>query len=1709
MSSSSSSSGSENDDNEFYEHILEIDLDTLESARSIFAARRATTSNFHQETQPVQEQFDLAASVLQQSGEEERLPTVRFITKSPGSGTSSCKERWFHLTTESISFDNFKRHAINVAFDLHPDSVPVVMYLLNNIKDNYEQTSAYGRYIEPGTVIRCDGRERKQRDKPDISVTFVSFPYFDLGSGDIPAAPKDDTLHMARALFQQFYPKENTKDRDDDQQFRRIKLIRDGHYLRVPQLWLLILNSMTIITCGPSTLADVTAGRLEIVSEDNLVGTSQCFVHVTDFFKRVTLLTPDMCGSYLALEETIQEKCLSESGEHIGQCTLHLGESETALDPSLWPALLQDTKNVFLYIRISRKNKAAPTQDEDSLHIEGPELLKMIEYTDLGSDNESANGKELTLYRKWPYYEPVSSPRRPSRAASRSRQRLENEGFVVNTEQSLENDEPAVFPGGRPKIFRRPTLADADVAQQQASQSPSLDSGSDEGEPQIDHPVPEPRDGALADGTSKGKQVRFQYIESDAGFQSEPSSLDQGIRTERVVPVDEDINSDTVAGAEASSIESSSDASATLAHSASSYMDNQSLVRRSDPLKTIRQTAYIPFRARVDDYESSEDPDEIATDDDRSSLPSDDAYHMPGQAPGLERSGSETAGHSVVSTISEDDSQSVSSTGDYDIRFWTGQKLREPSVMYRESVPDTAELKDQGLKQGIEAEKAAPSRRGVEQAGVRFEEQQKREIQLEKDLEVFMRTRLSQFGFQENQIQAMLHPERQEQAREQETELEKLMRSRLTQFGFQENQIQVMLHPERQVQQGLTPHNPLRIAPEPTYAKIHRNYLDVETLHYYDIPYEYDADPEYIIVLREMSQKETDILFKHTRRLRSNHGQRVFIEADGRNRSGKKEYAFVRRKPYSRSQSRRSSTRPEYSVRSLSPDRRADRSYSSRSKSSNGRLSPVKTILSTTTSNAQARSIYNPESTKRERSPDFVRTRFNMDLRVPPFLAWPTTLHTLENQESSKCEDKRQLDVEKDENIKLTLLVIKARIYKTNTNDKDNARPSTLVVYKSGSSTVEITKSSCPKTLFRNLDLHPLAILKETSSQQLHTLSRELSFLQAVNNRADAKAEPDLNSTSDMRDRTTIPVDMLSSTRRVIAWQTAKLYIEHDSLLESFKELISQFVPEFFDHPLIQRCWGSVENIGKILRESCEENDKYYNVGSNQRSSDIFVVRAVPSEQYADLHGLPELSLPIGQCSFCRREKRYPDIDDAIEHVQQYHVDSSTQIERNRLTHWLLPVSSQGTERKNERLLEFVATLRRCTERLLAKAIDIRSSVADKDSEKDAGFLLPTALVKAAEKTFQFIYYSAYSMQRWQDMGLVPLAPDDAPVLFFDRTDVTGAEYVAKIADIALSNARDELMLMAHTGMSRDPVLHIRTTPETNVLFLMAFLMNRQLLPGLEVDDLYHEHLVSLRYEASRKPTKRLLREVYLWKEEMEVYESVLKQQIEAIRALREVFDSDSFRITNQVRIEAFRTLEYPLIDKFLVHATTAWKSTMKKTYKKADRLADSLRYSIAIAEEGNSKAILIFTLVTIVFLPLSFVSSVFGMNTIDVRDMNSTQTLFWAVALPVTAAVGGLSLLAAYGGPMLQRQFQSLKKIRFEVQLITFKRSRSDDEEQPRHDQSEKTVPRRQIERPGKMNMLMFTKREIALKKGRKSEAGDASTSPVEKVTLGDMFFR
>lgn len=150
-----------------------------------------------------------------------------------------------------------------------------------------------------------------------------------------------------------------------------------------------------------------------------------------------------------------------------------------------------------------------------------------------------------------------------------------------------------------------------------------------------------------------------------------------------------------------------------------------------------------------------------------------------------------------------------------------------------------------------------------------------------------------------------------DEQKEKEKELEEEMHKKLAVFGFQENQIQAVLNPKKanDLPAGYSPGNPrphrhqaIGWTPTPTYIKVSRDHLDIETLKYYNLRYEVDsADPRYVIILEEISEDETQMLFEHTRKLRRGSST-LLIEDRGRGRDH--QYAFVRKRNPSKSPAR-------------------------------------------------------------------------------------------------------------------------------------------------------------------------------------------------------------------------------------------------------------------------------------------------------------------------------------------------------------------------------------------------------------------------------------------------------------------------------------------------------------------------------------------------------------------------------------------------------------------------------------------------------------------------------------------------------------------------------------------------------------------------------------------------------------------------------------
>lgn len=74
----------------------------------------------------------------------------------------------------------------------------------------------------------------------------------------------------------------------------------------------------------------------------------------------------------------------------------------------------------------------------------------------------------------------------------------------------------------------------------------------------------------------------------------------------------------------------------------------------------------------------------------------------------------------------------------------------------------------------------------------------------------------------------------------------------------------------------------------------------------------------------------------------------------------------------------------------------------------------------------------------------------------------------------------------------------------------------------------------------------------------------------------------------------------------------------------------------------------------------------------------------------------------------------------------------------------------------------------------------------------------------------------------------------------------------------------------------------------------------------------------------------------------------------------------------------------------------------------------------LALIADSNNQAILVFTVVTVIFLPLSFFTSYFGVNLKGVADTEKDERYFWKVCGSTTASIVLLTLLFGFKNRLL-----------------------------------------------------------------------------------------
>jgi len=211
--------------------------------------------------------------------------------------------------------------------------------------------------------------------------------------------------------------------------------------------------------------------------------------------------------------------------------------------------------------------------------------------------------------------------------------------------------------------------------------------------------------------------------------------------------------------------------------------------------------------------------------------------------------------------------------------------------------------------------------------------------------------------------------------------------------------------------------------------------------------------------------------------------------------------------------------------------------------------------------------------------------------------------------------------------------------------------------------------------------------------------------------------------------------------------------------------------------------------------------------------------------------------------------------------------------------------------------------------------------------------------------------------------------------------------------------------------------------------------------------DRYASYLGHLQYRLHRSASAKLVMDLLQIQEELNIVIQLIHQQIDLLVNLQTALDQENTQTAqtrprsqvssiaahpkrnSQVSANGAQASFHQLPSSQLSDPLSQLLDTLQREFAdicdlrdNSDRLITRTIQLVNIRLEDHGKAVLVFTIVTIIFLPLSFVASYLGMNTNDIRNLRQDQSLFWIIAGSLTAGTFGLAMgLAFYGGSMVE----------------------------------------------------------------------------------------
>ena len=362
--------------------------------------------------------------------------------------------------------------------------------------------------------------------------------------------------------------------------------------------------------------------------------------------------------------------------------------------------------------------------------------------------------------------------------------------------------------------------------------------------------------------------------------------------------------------------------------------------------------------------------------------------------------------------------------------------------------------------------------------------------------------------------------------------------------------------------------------------------------------------------------------------------------------------------------------------------------------------------------------------------------------------------------------------------------------------------------------------------------------------------------------------------------------------------------------------------------------------------------------------------------------------IPWDKCTSCTSKYQYHSAKEALSHIHSSHTRCSNDDKYaspfdDPCYVWLLAEHhTRSSKRYSEiiRLLHlFIYELRGLYQKATQLQLVVACSEAGKAAVKGAAPPLPSSLVHAFEDIVMFHIITAKRLSLANQWMV-----DDDRVAGRRKRGPSG-DFLDKVSDLlgrgdqclekaaqSLERAWTDIMLHGTTNSSGASI----SLDSIGVEFLVAVLIGNLQNEGVDADsrpngllELYQKYTARLQFEANRKPERKVFLDIQALQEELGALQCVVDSQKRLLASYLKYTSPNASRTTTPAR----RSL-YPLENRYinrLQHGLIQRETKLVALQTRSRGLREQVRQSIDILEEGHGKAIRVFTIVTLFFLPM------------------------------------------------------------------------------------------------------------------------------------------